>query len=305
MRITSETMVMRSLDRLQSRLSKYERSQSELATGRRILQPSDDPAGARRSMSLRSSLRAREQEVRNASDAIGWLGTADSQLQAATQRLQRARDLATRGATQSDPGERRALAAEIREITAELAEIANTQYTGRPLFGGFTDGPAVERQPDGTWLARGGVDRITRRLSESGTGEEAGLVRVNVTAQEWLGFAADGTGGGDLLSALERLATDIETGDQAAVSGSIATLDTGLGRIGDSLAQIGAATNRAESARARAESLALTTRTELSDVEDVDIAKGVMNLQVQEIAYEATLQAIGRALPPSLGSFLR
>ncbi len=38
---------------------------------------------------------------------------------------------------------------------------------------------------------------------------------------------------------------------------------------------------------------------------DVDIAEAIMNLQIEEVAYQATLQAMARALPPSLASFLR
>src|SRR5690554_3724347 len=98
MRITSEAMVLRSVDRLQSRLSLYERAQTELASGRRILRPSDDPAGARRAMSINSSLQAREQELANIDDARGWLDMADSQLQSVTTRLARARELVTNGA---------------------------------------------------------------------------------------------------------------------------------------------------------------------------------------------------------------
>lgn len=295
MRITSEVMVSRSLHRLQNRLSSYERTQSELATGRRILKPSDDPSGARRSASLSGSMRAAEQHQRNASDANGWLANADNQLQSAMNRLQRARDLATRGATETTPAERETLAVEIDAIREELVGIANATHSGRSLFGGFTAGPAVEQGADGTWITRGAGDEVTRRVSDS---EQ---VRVNVTAQEWLGFADPDTP--DVLTALDTLAADLRSG--APISGHLTTLDAAAGRLGDSLAVVGAATNRVASAESRAEDLAVTLRTELSEVQDVDVAEGVMELKVQEVAYEATLAALGRALPPSLAAFLR
>jgi flagellar hook-associated protein 3 FlgL len=304
-RITSETMVMRSLERLQTRLSSFERAQSELATGKRILQPSDDPSGARRAMSLRSALAAREQELSNAQDARGWLETADSQLQSALQRLARARELATRGATSSGPSERAALALEVRQIAQEIEGIANARHLDRPVFGGFTGGKAVEwvegsDDPDaptaGHWTTNGDGDEVKRRVSDTEH------VRVNVTASEWLGFAS---ADGDLLSLLGGLADDLENGTAADVGARLDGLKRASHTIADSLGAIGAATNRVDSARARAEDLSLTLRTELSDVEDVDIARGVMELQLNEVAYEATLQALGRALPPSLVAFLR
>ncbi len=299
MRITSEVMVTRSLDRLQIRLRAYERAQSELATGRRILAPSDDPAGTRRALSLRSTLETHERNLTNASDAVGWLDSADGQLRSAIDRLTRARELTVRGSTASGLGERAALAAEIEQIADEIRGIANARHLDRPLFGGYGNGPAVQREADGTITFEppaGSPERIERRVSDTE------LVRVNVTAAEWL---VDPSTGDDLLTLLDRVVTDLRTGTPADVGGHLDALSTAHDRIAAALGEIGAATNRVESAGSRAEAQMLTVRTELSDVRGVDIAKGVMELQVQQVAYEATLQALAKALPPSLVAFLR
>lgn len=295
MRITSEVMVNRSLERLRTRLQTYENTQTKLATGRRINAPSDDPVGSRRVMSLQASLRSRETEIRNADDARGWLDAADTQLQTVNERLNRVRDLAVRGATVLDAGEGAAMAAEVRAIIQEIEGIANTRHLGRPLFGGFGDGDAVVRT-DAGFEANGTGDEVTRRVAD------AEQVRINVTAGEWLGF---GSADGDLLSQLAALADDLEAGGGPAVGDRLASLGRAADRVLDGLSQIGAATNRVESARSRAVDLTLTLKSELSAVQDVDIAEGIMELQIQQVAYEATLQALGRALPPSLVAFLR
>ena len=299
MRVTSEVLVTRSLDRLNTRLKAYERSQSELAMGKKILKPSDDPGGANRSMSVRAAMRARNQELRNINDAVGWLNNADSQLQSAMERTQRARDLAVDGATLKDPGAHRAIATELRAIADELVGIANTKHMGRPLFGGYAAGDAVAQDADGNLTfdpPAGQADQVLRRVSDT---EQ---VRVNTTAAEWLG--ADGAGG-DLVTFLRGLADDIEAGGQDAATQGLAVLDRALDRIGSNLADIGAATNRVDSAKARANDAIFALRTELSNIEDLDVAEGIMELQIQEVGYQATLQALSKALPPSLGSFLR
>lgn len=294
MRITSEVMVNRSLERLQTRLKAYERTQSQLATGKRILKPSDDPAGTRRTIGIEQSLRAREQDLKNISDGLGWLNTADSQLQAAGDRLARARELTVGASTVMGQGQRTAVATEVREIRDELIAIGNHKHLGRPLFGGYADGDAITH--DGAqWVSHGDGDEVRRRVSDSET------VRVNVTASEWMGFAD----GEDLVTMLGNLADEIEAGDQTAVSGRIADLDRANVRIGDALSVVGSATNRIDSARDRATTLSLTLRTELSEVQDVDLAQGMMEQQIQQVGYEATLQALSKALPPSLVSFLR
>lgn len=308
MRITSEVTVARSLDRLQGRLEAFERSQSELGTGKRIIKPSDDPTGSRRAMSLRSSMKAQEQFLSNISDAKGWLNNADSQLASATERLDRVRQLTVDASSMTEPQERQAIATEIREIRGELQAIANTKHMGRPLFGGYAAGDAVTYDEAATppYAATGADEAVTRRVSDSET------VTVNVTAHDWLGFdeavSTDPDTGADqnTLAFLDRLAQDISDGAMGPdVSEELAGVDAALERVASSRSDIGAATNRVESAESRATSLQLTQRTELSDVEDVDIAEGVMELQVQESAYQATLQALAKALPPSLGAFLR
>lgn len=302
MRITSEVMVTRSLDRLQTRLQGYERSQSELATGKKILRPSDDPGGARRAMSLRAAMESRQQELRNANDAHGWLDNTDGQLQSGLSRLARVRDLAVNAATLQDPGQKPAIATEIRAIAEELVGIANTRHMGRPLFGGFSadDAVTVDAGPPVAVTfdpPAGQADEVTRRVSDT---EQ---VRVNMTAAEWLG--ATGVAGEDLVSFLHGLAADVDAGDQPTISSKLAGLDRARDTMSASLADIGAAGNRVASAKARAEDSLLTMRTELSNVQDVDVAEGMMELQIQEIGYQATLQALSQALPPSLVSFLR
>jgi flagellar hook-associated protein 3 FlgL len=300
-RITSEVMVARSTHRLHHRLQAYERSQSELATGRRLLRPSDDPSGARRALSIRAALRSREQEVQNASDATGWLDQADAELQTAIGRLGRARELAVAGASLQTPGSSQAMAVEVRNIAEELIGIANSRHNGRPLFGGFASGDALQVAAGPPVVTTfipppGSPEEVRRRVSDTEH------VRVNVTAAEWLGA---GSADGDLISYLYGLASELEAGDQQAVGARLSGLTRAADTIAGSLAHIGAASNRVDSARARAMEAQLTLRTELSNVEDVDIAAGIMELQVQQVAYEATLQALAKALPPSLVAFLR
>ncbi len=297
MRITSEVLVNRSLDRLHTRLQAYERAQSQLGTGKRIIKPSDDPAGARRAMSLNSAIKAREQDKANISDAQGWLNTADSQLQSANAQLVRVQELTTRAASNANPDERESLAAEIRAIAESIVAIGNHRHLDRPLFGGYTSGAAVEYDEAAeAWVANGGGDQVTRRVSDSE------LVRVNVTAAEWMGFDA----GADLPTMLNNLADDIAAGAPSEdISGYLTDVKAAQRRIGTSLSQIGAATNRVDAAQARATDLQLTLRTELSEVQDIDLAEGLMEQQIQQIGYEATLQALAKALPPSLVAFLR
>jgi len=293
-RVTSEMMISQSLQRLSTRLLRYERAQSDVATGKRIRTPSDDPAGASRALTLRASQRAREQESRNADDALGWLGISASQLQSAVDRLQRARDLSVRAASTLSASERSAIAQELESIQTELVGLANSSYRGRPLFAGFAGGPAVSGGP-GAWSYSGDTGEITRRV-----GEREG-VRINVTAAEVFGLTP--TDGG-VFARLDEAAAGIRAGDTTAGTDAIAAMDEAIRLVSDSQARLGANTNWVESAQLRGQEVLQAIRVELSEVEDVDLAEAMMDLQTQQVAYEATLRALARALPPSLVTFL-
>lgn len=296
MRVTSEMMVTGSLRRLQGRLARYERAQEALATGRWVNVPSDDPSQASRGLALRAALQSREQEVRAASDASSLVRRADGELQGAVAALQRVRELTVRAASSAGGDERAAIAMELEELQEQLLSVANGRHRDRAVFAGFQAGPAVALDPaTGSWTYRGDQGVIERRVSDTDR------VQVNVTADDVFGFAS----GADTFTMLDELRAAVVTGDTVAISGGLDRIDTALDHVLGGLATLGAAGARIESALGRTQSSQLTLRTELAEVEDVDVAEAIMDLQVEEVAYQATLQALGRSLPDTLVSFLR
>ena len=291
-RVTSEMMVTSSLRRLSSRLERYELRQSQLASGRRVQRPSDDPSAASRGLALRSAMRARQQELRNADDAVATLDRTDVELQNVLVQVHRARELALRAASSIGDQERTAIAAELREIQSAVVGIANAEQGGRPLFSGFSDNPPV-RWDGADWQYDGDAGQLVRRVTEQDR------VVVNRTAAQVFGL--DGSGD-DLFTTLGALA---DATDPAGVTAALEKLDANRNRIAENLAVVGATTNRVEDARSRTEGAVQVLRGELSAAEDIDLEEAIMNLRVEEVAYEATLAALGRALPGSLVSFLR
>src|SRR5680860_1142525 len=109
---------------------------------------------------------------------------------------------------------------------------------------------------------------------------------------------------GGVFARLDEAAAGIRAGDTTAGTDAIAAMDEAIRLVSDSQARIGANTNWVESAHLRGQEVLQAIRVELSEVEDVDLAEAMMDLQTQQVAYEATLRALARALPPSLVTFL-
>ena len=72
-----------------------------------------------------------------------------------------------------------------------------------------------------------------------------------------------------------------------------------------SLADIGARTNRVDAMRDRNTADDISLRGNLSEIEDVDLPKALMDMQMQQVAYQAALQTTAKVIQPSLVEFLR
>ena len=69
MRISTAQIFQQNLSAMQNHQSAAVRAQAEVASGRKLLTPSDDPAGAKRLMDLRQALALNERHQRNADSA--------------------------------------------------------------------------------------------------------------------------------------------------------------------------------------------------------------------------------------------
>ena len=295
MRVSNQQTIGLALNQMQAQLTALQKAQGELASGKRVTRPSDDPGVAGSILQLQAALEVNGQEALNAQDGQAWTQATDGQLQQAATVLQRARDLAVQAGSSLNADQSGAIATEIRSIRDHLAAIANSQQGGRGLFSGFAAGAAVT-QVAGAWTYTGDAGQMQRRVGDQNR------VTVNVTGDQVFGFAAGA--GQDVFSMLDNLASQVAAGNASAVTGSIANVDAALGRVNQGLAQIGAAGTRIEQALSLNASNAEIIRSQLSHVQDVDLAEATMNLQTQQVAYQAALGALSKVLGPSLLDFM-
>ncbi len=138
MRISTFWMQQSAVNAMLDQQAQVAHTQLEVATGKRILSPSDDPAGASRALNLTHASAANAQYQRNIDAADSRLGNEDQTLSSVTDVLQRVRTLALEGAngTLSD-GDRKNLATEVRQRLAQLVQLANTKdANGEYIFAG-------------------------------------------------------------------------------------------------------------------------------------------------------------------------
>lgn len=294
-RVTQSMLSSRSLAGVQTGLSRLAATQEHLTTGRVLNRPSDNPTDSTIAMRLREQQADQKQYVRNAQDGLGWLSTIDSTLSTMTTEVRRARDLALEGASTGSMSQtsRQALATEIDQIRQSLMADANTTYLGRPVFGGVTAGSEAF-DPDTAEYVGSASGSVTRTV---GKGIE---IQVDVAGKSVVGEDGD-----NLFDHLEALSTALVAGDEAGIDTAIKQLSDRLNTISNVQADVGTRYLRVEGAVTAGEDQILTLSSKLSEVENADLPSTIVDLQLQEVAYQAALSATSRVMQPSLVDFLR
>jgi flagellar hook-associated protein 3 FlgL len=127
------------------------------------------------------------------------------------------------------------------------------------------------------------------------------VVQVHVTGDEVFGFNA----GQNVFTLLDTIVTQVTSADSAGMSASIEAIDAALDRMLVGRGKLGTVANQIEQAQLRNQADEIGLRTVLSETEDTDLAAAIIELQMQETAYQAAQGALARALQPSLAQFLR
>jgi flagellar hook-associated protein 3 FlgL len=287
--------ILADLNRSADRLS---RTQEKLSSGREVTRASDDPAAASRALRLRESLAGTRQYADNAADGRSWATATEAALSSMTDVIQRVRELIITGASDgTDATSRGSIAHEIEQLTAALKQQANASYAGRFLFSGTETLTA----PYGTGsdAYQGDAGTIAR---EVGPGVS---VTINLTAGGLLG-GGQAAGDDRLLHVLRDIHDHLLAGDGASLRGTdLSRLDAGLNSLLTARAANGALTNRLESAQGRLAAVEELTLQGLSDTEDADMAKTLIDFNSQSAAYQAALRAGANIVQSSLMDFLR
>lgn len=306
-------MSNRVVNNLQYSMQKLQDLQGKLSSGREVSRPSDNPAGATAAMSYRSEQARTQQYSANANDGLGWLGTADNTLTSSLGSIQNVRQLVLKAATSTaDPQARAALAEEVKTSKQALIGLANTTYLNRPIFSG-TANPSGQTPPVPTYAPDGSYNGNTGGVFRS-VGPNAS-VQVNMDGPSVFGDPTTD----NLWKVLDDIETNMRSTSEVDISkltnsstvGSVTTasnldrLDAATQNIQNRLSEIGARYHRVEQMQSRAEDSLLTIQSGLSEIENIDLPKTIIALQLQSTAYESALAASAKVIQPSLVDFLR
>jgi len=179
MRVSTNTLYDQGTRAMLQQQSSLFKLQQQLASGKRIMTPSDDPIGAARAHELSQSLSLNTQYADNRHRAMDNLQQVESTLGNVTNVIQNIRTMAVAAGNPAfSDSERHMMAVELRGHFEELLGLANTKdEQGNYLFSGFKGDtvPFVEQAGSVTYQGDAGQRLIqvsgSRQLPVNETGE--------------------------------------------------------------------------------------------------------------------------------------
>ncbi len=151
MRTTNNMLINNMIYYMTNNLERLSKYQTQLATGKKMQVPSDDPVAAARALKLRTDVSEIAQFKSNSNDAYSWMDTTETALAKIGDILQVARERAVQAANGTlTPEDREKIKQELEQLKKQIVHVANTSYAGRYIFSGFSTDMKLMNE-DGTY----------------------------------------------------------------------------------------------------------------------------------------------------------
>lgn len=306
MRITNNMLSSQLLLNLNRNAQQMNNTQTQLATGRKINKPSDDPVGITYSLRYRAELSSNEQYQKNVDSATSWLEFNDTVLNQAGSVLQRLRELTVQGSSDTNPQSALdSINEEVKQLKEQLIDISNSKLNGKYIF----NGEMYDTKPyDFPTKADGSLDTTNAASIVTDQGKinfivgESVQLPINVNGNEVFGFSSEGD---HLFTTVDNIIKALAAGDTKGLSNQLDNIDSRVNKMLAIRAEIGAKTNRIDLMAGRLSDLEINLTDMQAKVEDADVAEVMMKAKIQENIYNASLSAGAKIISPSLVDFLR
>jgi len=293
-------------------LNKLTELQKQIASGKRVDEPSDDPRASIDIMSSNTALSKLETYKSNINSATSKLEMVDSQLSNLSDKIQRAKELSVQAANGGyKDSDLVGIKEEINQIISSIRDIANTKFGSNYIFGGVNTLNAPYTTTDDGQVIYSGTLSTDDFQSNIEIGDNM-VINTSVSGDEIFGYyVSDGAtpptySGKGIFGTLGDLyaALSADPIDQAAISASLDRFDEDLNTVLKVQARIGGTLNRLEMTANKLENDEITFSEFKNNAEGVDLAKAVSDLAYQDTSFQASLKISATLMRNSLLNYL-
>jgi len=280
-----------------------------ISTGKQINRPSDDPAGMGKVLNYRKTISIVDQYVSNIDRAETQNKITETVLDAVADYIGMTKDIAMDQSMGSV--DRQSAAQQVKSIYDQLMQLANTKSGNVYLFSGnqtdtvpFTrNADTVEGTIDDYDITYHGDDGVFKIIIG-----EKNHMKINIHGQEvFTGESLDD--GVNIFNVLKDLINGLENPDTEAgttqITNQIDLLDKAAAQVNRARTINTGIYERLISTRNYWTDFRVSLEQLLSNIEDADITKAVVDLKNQEVIYEITIASAGEIIQLNLINFLR
>jgi flagellar hook-associated protein 3 FlgL len=293
MRISTAFRYEESYQSIQTAQQQEYQYQQELSTGKRILEPSDDPFGTYQSLSMTDVQNTLNQYNSNLTYANSVLTASSNSLTNINNIANQAYQLAVQGANSSvDQTALSGMATQVATLQQQLVSAANSQgVNGEYIFGGQKTNAPPYAVSGNSLVYSGDNGNLNVEVGPSQT------MAVNTQASST--FTT-------LYNQLEQLKDDLNSGnvgslsnvDISALQSSQSALSLAQGVVGGNLQEAGKLSN--------ANTLRITDLTsQISNITDANVAQVATQYQAASNAYQAAIEVAAQLSTMSLASYIQ
>ena len=157
--------------------------------------------------------------------------------------------------------------------------------------------PAAFDATTGAYLGNG--DAVQRNVSADGAAQ------VGVTLPGPDVFSTLFKGSGTDPGLLARISDALKAGDSTAMNTALGDLDRASETMQNAQSLVGSRYNRLLGVQSRGEAQLDAVGASLATTENIDLPKTIIDMQLQQTAYQAALGSAAKIIQPSLVDFLR
>ena len=248
----------------------------QVATGKRINRPSDDPGRVSQLHNIRQQLSNQDVYQKNSSQAEQLLNVADTSLRDIHATLTEARELAVQFVNETYNADQRAEAANVTDsLFGRALSSANVRFNERYIFAGTAyDGAAFG--DDGTYL--GSTDHPETVVGDGLT------VKTGFDGSDVL------TGSSDMFDALENLKSALNADDTAAIASSLDDIDAALTDLEKARVEVGGEMRRSLDASDLASNLEVELTQAKASIEETNVVDAYSKLVQLQTNFDAAMQ---------------
>ncbi|BDQ34648.1 flagellin [Pseudodesulfovibrio portus] len=292
--INHNLMAMNAQRNLSEHYGRLGVSTRRLSSGLRVGTAADDAAGLAIRELMRSEISSLHQGIRNASDAISLIQTADGALQVVDEKLIRLKELAMQASTGTYNSDQRLIIdSEYQAMCSEITRIANaTDFNGIYLLNGNLSGdPSVDH--DGTGLQSTGPLKIHFGTSNDSS-EDYYYVAIQGSSASALGLGhASAVNANGATWEIQHAGQSVST--QALAQAAMDAINQAIISKDKIRANLGSMQNRLENTITNLEIQAENLQSAESRISDVDVAQEMTEFVRNQILTQSAVAMLAQA----------